>query len=209
MDGALEISAIDAITCISIMLAQRKERVNNRRAATNNVKLQQLIHPPSLREPPTPPTLRTAQTAKEVEILPEEATLDQEGRNPKVSSVIGEELQPDNRAAEGAQYCSDEPMDISEDEERGTAEAKTIEAAPRNRSSGDDGLEELKRQREATRLQELRARAAREGQAQEARIQAKLQQIGRCVAGFAWIKQATGYRCAGGAHFVTNAALGL
>ena len=209
MDGALEISAIDAITCISIMLAQRKERVNNRRAATNNVKLQQLIPPPSLREPPTPPTLRTAQTAKEVEILPEEATLDQEGRNPEVSSVIGEELQPDNKATEGAQYCSDEPMDISEDEERAAAEAKTIDAAPRNPSSDDDGLEELKRQREATRLQELRARVAREGRAQEARIQAKLQQIGRCVAGFAWIKQATGYRCAGGAHFVTNAALGL
>ena len=202
--GALEISTNDAISCISTMLAQRQDRVKNRKVASDQ--LQRLIAPPSLPEPPPPPTLQTIQTTKKIEVadkLLEEATLDQEGRTPDVGGVILEQLQRVNKAEEGAQYCSDEPMDISEGEERTAAEGEAINTAPQNPpEGGDDELEEFKRRREAARLQELRART-------EARVQAKLQQIGKCVAGFAWIKQATGYRCAGGAHFVTNEALGL
>ena len=191
MDGALEISANDAISCISTMLAQRQDRVKNRRVAPDNAQLQPPISPPTLREPPAPPTLQTVQTAKKIEIadkLPEDA--------------------------EEAQYCSDEHMDISEDEERTVAEGEAIKTAPQDPpEGGDDESEEVKRRREAARLQELRASAAREAeakkQAEEARIQTKLQQMGKCVAGFAWIKTATGYRCAGGSHFVKNAALGL
>jgi len=77
---------------------------------------------------------------------------------------------------------------------------------------------------EAARLKEVAARAererreemlrvAREEEArrkqQEAKAQAALRQMGVCAAGFRWIKQATGYRCAGGSHFVDNAALNI
>ena len=211
MDGTLEISPEDAIRCISTMLAQRQERVENRRVASNNVQLRPLASPPSLYQPPPPPILQTVQTTKKMELAdksPEEATLDQEGRDPGISDAVWEQLQRDKQAAEEAQRGSDEAMDISEDEERTTADkGKAIEQTLENPPKcGDDELEELKRRREAARLQELRARAAR---AEEERVQSKLQQLGNCVAGFAWIKQATGYRCAGGAHFVTNAALGL
>ncbi|KAI9822767.1 MAG: hypothetical protein M1832_003000 [Thelocarpon impressellum] len=43
----------------------------------------------------------------------------------------------------------------------------------------------------------------------EAQTQAKLRSIGVCMAGFRWIPQAGGYRCAGGSHFVSNAQLNL
>ena len=42
---------------------------------------------------------------------------------------------------------------------------------------------------------------------EEQRVQQKLRRIGQCVAGFNWIKQGNGYRCAGGSHFVSDAAL--
>jgi hypothetical protein len=217
-DGTLEISAEDAINCISTMLAQRQERVENRRVFSNSVQLQSLLSPPSLFQPPAPPVLQTVQATKKIEVadkLLEEATLDQEGRDPGVSDAIWEQLQQDKKAAEEARSRSDEAMGTLEDEERAAAEqGKAIEQTLQNPPSGDDDeLEELKRRREAARLQELRARAAREAEAkkraEEARIQAKLQRIGRCVAGFEWIKQETGYRCSAGGHFVTNAALGL
>ena len=44
---------------------------------------------------------------------------------------------------------------------------------------------------------------------EEARVQHKLREMGVCVAGFRWIKQSSGYRCAGGSHFISNAALGI
>jgi hypothetical protein len=36
-----------------------------------------------------------------------------------------------------------------------------------------------------------------------------LRQMGVCVAGFRWIKQASGYRCAGGTHYISNSQLGV
>ena len=74
--------------------------------------------------------------------------------------------------------------------------------------------DEAKRRHEQLRLERLRAAAeavlARiaEEKAQEEKKQQKLRQMGVCVAGFQWIKQAGGYRCAGGSHFVSEAQLG-
>lgn len=42
----------------------------------------------------------------------------------------------------------------------------------------------------------------------EAEARKKLETCGMCPAGFHWIKQSGGYRCAGGSHFVSEAALG-
>jgi hypothetical protein len=33
--------------------------------------------------------------------------------------------------------------------------------------------------------------------------------MGVCVAGFTWIKQSGGYRCAGGSHWVDYSQLGI
>lgn len=95
------------------------------------------------------------------------------------------------------------------------AEARAKDAAEQN---------ELKRKWEEARLLECQARAERERQAaileakrkqeaeekrQEAKAQAALRQMGVCPVGYRWIKQASGYRCAGGSHFVGNENLGI
>ncbi|OJZ81129.1 hypothetical protein ASPFODRAFT_146329 [Aspergillus luchuensis CBS 106.47] len=43
----------------------------------------------------------------------------------------------------------------------------------------------------------------------EEEAQRKLREMGVCPVGYRWIPQASGYRCAGGSHFVTSAQLGL
>ncbi|SJL13799.1 related to ECM32-DNA dependent ATPase/DNA helicase B [Armillaria ostoyae] len=82
----------------------------------------------------------------------------------------------------------------------------------------------LKRQREAQRLKELKVREERERREAELqarreaeekprkedrKAQAKLRGMGVCAAGFRWIKQGDGFRCAGGTHFVSNGELAL
>jgi hypothetical protein len=92
-------------------------------------------------------------------------------------------------------------------EERLRKEAADAEARRR--------YEEAKRREERLRLErELEqariAAARREAERQkreEAAKQAKLRQMGVCVQGFQWIKQAGGYRCAGGAHFIHDSQL--
>jgi hypothetical protein len=42
---------------------------------------------------------------------------------------------------------------------------------------------------------------------EEERIQQKLRNLGVCVQGYPWIKQPSGYRCAGGFHFIHDSQL--
>jgi hypothetical protein len=87
-----------------------------------------------------------------------------------------------------------------------------------------NATDELRRRHEEMRLEHLRLLALKrdaedrlkreqeEAQAarkQELKAQEKLRHMGVCPVGFRWIKQAEGYRCAGGGHFVGNEALGL
>jgi len=85
-------------------------------------------------------------------------------------------------------------------------------------------LQEFKRRYEEVRLKELvdrrakaeadeRLRKIREDterkRKEELQVQVKLREIGVCVAGFRWIKQAGRYRYTGGSHFVSNSELGV
>lgn len=83
---------------------------------------------------------------------------------------------------------------------------------------------ELMRRREEARIRELEDREKRERiqremerqreveeerRKKDQQAQTKLRQLGVCIAGFRWIKQEGGYRCAGGGHFVSDIQLGL
>ncbi|OQE43716.1 hypothetical protein PENCOP_c003G04699 [Penicillium coprophilum] len=70
---------------------------------------------------------------------------------------------------------------------------------------------ELERRRQETILETLRKQKAAlaEARRKEQANQAKLRSMGVCVAGFQWIKQSGGYRCAGGFHWVSDAQLGI
>lgn len=61
---------------------------------------------------------------------------------------------------------------------------------------------------ELARLRQIKAAEA-ERRKKEREAQQKLRQMGVCPVGYRWIKQASGYRCAGGSHFVSDAQLGL
>lgn len=69
-------------------------------------------------------------------------------------------------------------------------------------------LEERKRASEAER-DELVKRLVEEERRrkEEAAIRLKLEQMGVCPVGYSWIKQDSGYRCAGGSHYMSDAAL--
>lgn len=72
-------------------------------------------------------------------------------------------------------------------------------------------LRHVKALQERERIdQHIAAEKAKQQKAkrQEEMVQTKLLQMGVCVAGYQWIKQDSGYRCAGGTHFVSNSHLG-
>ena len=66
-----------------------------------------------------------------------------------------------------------------------------------SRRRGEEELEELRRRRVELEHQRENERKA----------QRKLREMGVCVAGFRWIRPCSGYRCAGGSHYVSNEAL--
>jgi hypothetical protein len=77
------------------------------------------------------------------------------------------------------------------DRERREAEQKRITA-------------ELQRRRRDAELAAIEEQRTRERKAQR-----KLRELGPCPAGYMWIKQSVGYRCAGGSHFLSDSQLGL
>ena len=151
-------------------------------------------------------------------------------RDDGVSDTIWKQLQADKQAAE--QYHQARAAAIAKQEEEVRAAefrerlmlAKLRHLEEESRAKEQAENDELRRRQEAVRLAEQNARIAREKakaelermraleehrKREERRVQEKLKMIGQCVAGFNWIKQDHGYRCAGGFHFVGNDALGL
>ncbi|KAK4175047.1 putative AAA family ATPase [Triangularia setosa] len=100
-------------------------------------------------------------------------------RDAGVSDAVWEQLQRDRQAEEERE---DEYRKLLEAKEKATDEA---------------------RERIVTRLLEEEARRRKE----EA-IKERLKAMGVCPVGFPWIKQAGGYRCAGGSHFIGDVDLG-
>ena len=47
----------------------------------------------------------------------------------------------------------------------------------------------------------------KEKKRQEEAVMHKLKMMGKCCAGYHWIKEGGGYRCAGGSHFVSNSKI--
>ena len=82
--------------------------------------------------------------------------------------------------------------------------------------------QEAQRKREDLARKEQAARAARQKlsdilkakrveeekkRREEATVQTALRNMGVCVQGYQWVKNPHGYRCRGGAHFISNAQL--
>ncbi|KAK2747019.1 hypothetical protein FQN55_005288 [Onygenales sp. PD_40] len=148
-------------------------------------------------------------------------------RDAGVSDKTWARLQHDKQAHELAQKALEKSIASSTAEiqskeavqkQLGLAMEKIEEA--KQKATDDKEMDRLKKLHEEARLKDLLAKqaikaaeeareAAERKKREEAKVQRKLRTMGVCSMGFSWIKQADGYRCAGGAHFVGNSALGI
>ncbi|KAL8800714.1 MAG: hypothetical protein Q9182_004986 [Xanthomendoza sp. 2 TL-2023] len=154
---------------------------------------------------------------------------DDSHRDQGVSDEIWNQLQMDKQAL--IQKEKQDAADLQKQQDC-LAKAKALEAErnlaleklAKQQAEDEAARQLLKRQLEQARLAELQARMERERQLaelekarieqarrkeKEVKAQKKLREMGVCVAGFRWIKQAGGYRCAGGSHYVSDQQLGL
>ena len=149
-------------------------------------------------------------------------------RDPGVSDDIWSQLQADKAAEEDKhqqrlQQISDLEKSAKAAQAASAALDQQIATLAAQKAKDEDEANELKRLHEQARLERLaalrakqeaeeawrKAREEEERKRKEAKVQAKLRDLGVCVAGFRWIKQAEGYRCGGGSHFIGNGQLGI
>jgi len=82
------------------------------------------------------------------------------------------------------------------------AEQAAADEAERLRLEQERIRVELERRRKEAELEALERERQKEREANK-----KLKTMGVCPMGYSWIKQASGYRCAGGSHFISDRAL--
>ncbi|CAG8959271.1 hypothetical protein HYFRA_00012629 [Hymenoscyphus fraxineus] len=222
-----------AIQCIDEMLSDRLARQVTKpghRALPDDSAIAQNLSPV-----PSAPAFNTstAETEK-AQDEPEEpqglaAPTTEDTRDDGVSDATWEQLQKDKKLAELAnsqfEESQREQKKAAELAKKAEEEAAALTAALREKQAKDEAeANELLRKREEARIREVELRAERERiqneikkrqtqemerRKKEERAQQKLRQMGVCVAGFRWIKQGGGYRCAGGSHWVSDAQIGV
>ena len=221
--GAFQLSDQDAITCFNTMLLQRRDRITNRKRNSSKPSKQDVLYSDPLAPPPAPASSSSSSnTASRTETKPvdnskgesQKSTEDGTARDPGVEDDVWEQLRRDKETTKDEKRRTEEKMaEEAKEERKAIQEIKRISYILKTTPGNDKRMEELQRRREAARLRERQARAAKEAERKrlevEARAQTRLQQMGRCVAGYQWIKQPGGYRCAGGSHFVGNLELGI
>ncbi|KAG0697519.1 P-loop containing nucleoside triphosphate hydrolase protein [Suillus ampliporus] len=149
--------------------------------------------------------------------------------SPRVTDAVWKQLEAGKAAALEARRKAIEEIKRRDAElRRAAARQQAEEAAARalaehiKRARDQAEQEKLRRQQEAARRREAEAKAATEKAAaalarvrkeqektkrEEERMQQKLRNLGVCVRGYQWIKEASGYRCEGGSHFIYNSQL--
>ena len=161
---------------------------------------------------PSAPAQEPANTQQSSDAMP---------RDPGVSNEIWLNLQLDKQMAVAREKAF---TDLVEQEKNLNQTIALATATIEEEETDDHEDEEEKRRRERERIERVRALRAKQEEletlqrererAQEERrkeevAQTRLRRMGVCVAGFRWIKQAGGYRCAGGSHWVSDAELGM
>lgn len=226
-DSKFEITENVVISTIRFMVSEREHRKKSACSSQNPGLPVQL--PPN-QDAPIPPTFNIeTKTAPKQDLqpplpsppAPQSLEQEQSGRDPDVSDEIWLQLQSDKRAAEEREQQHRELL-AQEEETRNQLKAKALADLEAKRRVEEESnaearrlLEEerLRREREwrqqmeiAARMEQDRRNREKERRKEQA-VQNKLREMGVCVAGFRWIKQATGYRCAGGSHFISKAQL--
>ena len=144
-------------------------------------------------------------------------------RDAGVSDQIWAQLQADIAAAKAEPTTTDQAVwdmqDVVsttwEDAHQAELVLGRLEA---NKAQDEEHARQLRQQQEDARLEQEKARKERERakaefeemrirsirQKKEKAVQEKLRNMGVCVQGYQWVRQAGGYRCAGGSHYIGN-----
>ena len=152
-------------------------------------------------------------------------------RDAGVSDAVWNQLQADIRKQEAEKRKAAEEerclqQEVSKVDKQNHAVQQQEAALERALAAAEDEQEkrEIEQQLEEVRQREAAVRAARqraidalkkkrkeeeEKRKKALEMQQKLKHLGLCPAGFQWIKQASGYRCAGGSHYISDGQLGL
>ncbi|KAG6844632.1 hypothetical protein H0H87_005289, partial [Tephrocybe sp. NHM501043] len=228
-DAPLRLSVKDAIHCIENMLKDQEGR-SRTQPHDDLSTLHDVLLPPPLQSPPSQQRPRHGlahiiQTTEKPLTTDETPLLDlnTDQRDVGVSDADWRQLElckstqreKERKDQEAARMVSLRIEEQKEAEKKQKAIAEQLKQAV---AKDDAERQELKRQREIVRLQqlavehktrELEAERLRkeEERRKEEKVQRALRDMGQCVAGFRWINIGTGYKCAGGAHFVSNAQL--
>ena len=232
-DDKLTLDASDALTDVLRMLMTRQERTgnkpNNTASTSQGLPVQTLNPGPALAPPPTSiasPTIKTRAPPKKIMETAKQGDIK---RDAGVTDAVWRQLQADKQAVENTAKGLQEEIRVAQQNAKEAAKREKAEKALAKQlteKQAKDAAEqnELKRKQEEARLRECEARAERERIAavlaarqreqaeqkhKEDRAQAKLREMGVCAQGFRWVKQANGYRCAGGMHFVSDRELGI
>jgi hypothetical protein len=213
-----------------------KERSRRAEAASSSRFPQNLPDLPTMTlQPPHAPITRTSITTtqqsseqqqrppQEVQQATPQDSKGEDTRDPGVTDAVWHELQQAKLAAAAGE--AEHARLVQEEEQKVEAIRQAeLELAALKKAEQEAKEDEEKRRIEAERLKrelERRKREAELGELERQRrerekererekvAQKKLRDLGVCEAGFRWIKQAGGYRCAGGFHFVSDAQLGL
>lgn len=233
--GRLAVEEETIVTGLDAMIAERESRSH---MPVSNPHLLPSVAPETAHErfasPPTAPITRSAQSISSQKDHPPppptrqdtQTELDDPPRDVGVTNEDWERLQQDKAAADfrEQEYKRLVEQEAALRESAAAADRERQAAAAIEEAARHDVDKERKRRHEEARLRHELERRAREAELEvlqrkrqaeeeqrqkERQAQKKLREMGVCSAGFRWIKQADGYMCAGGAHYVSDAQLGL
>jgi len=228
----LLLPASTALNCIHSMLAERcaRTKVTPSSRPLFAESIQSLEYSQSVPRISTG-TSTASKTAEDDETRksPEALETPDEGRDVGVSDAVWQQLQKDKREAELQIRRAAHKIQKQEEArllaEEAEKEAKQEAAELQNvQAKNEAEALELLRICEEARIREMKAKAERERMHRELErrkqeeekmrkkeelAQSRLRQMDVCVAGFRWIKQGGGYRCAGGSHWVDDSQLGI
>ena len=231
-DALLVLTEEDVLTALEEMLQERRRRVAlAARASMDRMSpalpsVQQVLDSQSLKPPALPiintPATTVAQDLSE-DVQMEEVSINDvtERRDAGVPDEVWARLEFDKRRTDEEEQHYEEIVTRQTALEQAIDEPEEVDMDGTSDDQSSDDLEAMRRleherlAREVSRrqreeeletLRRKRAELERERE-KERKVQRKLRDMGVCVAGFRWIKQASGYRCAGGSHYVSNESL--
>ena len=195
--------AIESVFCSTIDEREHRARTASAPSDFLDKTLAATAPPPnSLTSAPSINTQVTTDTQAAQTTPPPLLPIDQdELRDPGISDEVWAQLQSDREAME---KCEQQDREL-------IARERFIQHQLAESTSGDNGEdpddEELRKYEKLLRSIAREKVEMEERKKREEAAQKKLQEIGVCPVGFRWVKQAMGYRCSAGGHFVSNAQI--